>query len=240
MSIPNHTILAATEADIPILTGFLQDSKLHLAINRFLFRDWPAEAAQCANYRSAVEFGVKNPQTTSLKVVNDASGKIVAHMYLRRMSDNENPDTPSESDESDSEKDEQSQNVDDKQDEDKNQDQSQIPDIFVPEVYEKVVEAMNQIEPEITGDHYELTHIYVDPASRRQGIGTQLIQVCHDRAQAEKLPLTICVEPNHHDFFVKQGFKDEKYVDIDLRQWAAENSGYGNFRISRMNFVMSE
>ncbi|KAI1416419.1 hypothetical protein F5Y13DRAFT_186038 [Hypoxylon sp. FL1857] len=214
-SISNYGVLPAVEADIPILTDFLQASKLQLAINRFLFRDWPAEAAQRANYGAAIESGLKNPQTTSLKVVHDDSGKIVAHLYLTRRSAS-----------SGGERRHGAEKASDKGD------QSRVPDTLVPAVYEAVMEAMS--------GYSQIYKATTSPASRGKGIGTYPVQYCRDRAQLEGLPLTISAEPNHHDFFLRRGFRDAKHVDIDLRQWAADNSGYGVFRISRMQFLAEQ
>ncbi|KAI2628658.1 hypothetical protein GGR54DRAFT_588213 [Hypoxylon sp. NC1633] len=222
--IPDHTILPATEADITTLTDFLVASKLQLAINRFLFKDWPATDAQRANYKTHVESGIKNPRTTSLKVVHDGSGKIVAYLYLTKCSKSTDVDARPEAGPAD------------------NQgaasprpSRSSVPDALVPSVVKAMTDAMKELEPDIVGgEYFEITHIYVDPMSRKQGIGTALTQLCHDQAQAEDLPLTICAEPNHHDFFSRRGFGDVEHVDIDLRRWAAENSGYGVFRVSRM------
>ncbi|KAI1079345.1 hypothetical protein F5B20DRAFT_544572 [Whalleya microplaca] len=221
MSIPGHSILPVVEADLPTLTEFLQASKLQLAINRFLFKDWPAVSAQRANSRAAVESGLRDPQTNSLKVVNDSSGIIVAHLFLTRHSSS-NSETRSTSSSG-------------KAAEKESQSQVQVPQSMVPAVLETVRDAMRELKPEFDGDYIELTHIYVEPSSRNQGIGTQLVQVCRDRARADGLPLTICAEPNHHDFFLKRGFRDTKHVDIDLRHWAPEHNGYGIFRVSRMD-----
>ncbi|KAI1380508.1 hypothetical protein F4677DRAFT_441822 [Hypoxylon crocopeplum] len=217
-SIPDHSILPIVEGDEPTLTDFLLASKLQLAINRFVFKDWPAEAAQRANYGAAVHSGLQNPETTSLKVVHEESGEIVAHLFLTRRNKSSDAEKPSNSDKTD-----------------EKGSQSETADALVPAVVGAVTAAIKELEPEaIEGDYFEITHIYVKPSSRRRGIGTQLIQLCRERAQVAGVPLTICAEPNHHDFFLKRGFREAKHVDIDLRQWAAENSGYGVFRISRM------
>ena len=81
----------------------------------------------------------------------------------------------------------------------------------------------------------EVTHICVKPASRKQGIGSQLIQVALDKAKAAGLPLALCAEPPAHAFFLKQGFTDTSAADIDLSQWAPEYCGWGIFRISGMS-----
>ncbi|KAI0965947.1 hypothetical protein F4678DRAFT_451277 [Xylaria arbuscula] len=217
MPVPNHSVAPVTKDDIPTVSGFLQDSKLHLAINRFLIKDWPNFSFQNVNYARAIEGSLSNPQSTSLKVVNDTSGKIVAYIcYTKR------PSGPVKHEKLDPEGDESLAN-------------EEVPDGFVPDVYRAVMNADKELEPNLNTDEYiSLTYLYVEPSSRRQGIGSWLFQIAQEAALAQNLPLTLFSEPNHHDFFVNRGFGDVKKVDIDLREWAAALSGYGVFRVTRM------
>ena len=54
------------------------------------------------------------------------------------------------------------------------------------------------------------------------------------RAEDAALPLSVCSEPGAHKFFLTLGFKDMKHAEIDLRNWAEENSGFGVFRLTGM------
>lgn len=67
---------------------------------------------------------------------------------------------------------------------------------------------------------FEVTYICVEPSSRHQEVGSQLMRICFDRAKADGVPLVVCAEPAAYDFFVKLGFKDTRHVDIDLQKWA--------------------
>ncbi|KAI1424638.1 hypothetical protein F5Y12DRAFT_750938 [Xylaria sp. FL1777] len=217
MAVPNYSVVPITDADIPTIGGFLQDSKLDLAINRFLVKDWPNFPVQKAHYTHAIERGVSNPQTTSLKVVDNASGQPVAHLFYTKKAsrrvENDKPTTEEKGGHTENE----------------------VPVGFVPDVYWAVMSAVEELEPNLDTDEFiELTHLYVQPSSRRQGIGSWLLHIAQEAAIAAKLPLTLFAEPNHHDFFVNRGFGDVKNVDIDLRTWAARLSGYGVFRVSRM------
>jgi predicted N-acetyltransferase YhbS len=80
----------------------------------------------------------------------------------------------------------------------------------------------------------DLTHIFVKPTYRRKGIGSQLVRIAVDKAAEAGIPFSVCSEPAAHDFFLKLGFKDTVHGDIDLRKWAPENSGFGNFRLYGM------
>ena len=79
-----------------------------------------------------------------------------------------------------------------------------------------------------------MTYIYVEPLSRKHGIGSQSMQICFDRAKAERVPLFLSSEPEAYDFFVKQGFRDTRHVDFDLSKWAPAYSGFGIFRLAGM------
>ncbi|KAI1274707.1 hypothetical protein F5Y07DRAFT_372597 [Xylaria sp. FL0933] len=219
MPVPNYSVAPITKDDVPTIGGFLQDSKLQLAINRFLIVDWPNNSFQKAHYTDAIKGGLSNPRTTSLKVTDNTSGQIVAHLFYTKKAS-----SPGEGQSSATEGDGEQAN-------------NQAPDGIVPDVYLAVMDAVKELEPNLDTDEYiELTHLYVEPSSRRQGIGSWLLQIIQEAAAAEKLPLTLFAEPNHHDFFVSHSFRDVKHVDIDLQKWAAPLSGYGVFRVSRMVF----
>jgi predicted N-acetyltransferase YhbS len=71
----------------------------------------------------------------------------------------------------------------------------------------------------------------VEPSYQRQGVGSTLIQLGFDQARAEGLPLTVTAEAPAYGFSDALGFKETKHVDIDLRQYAPANSGFGIFRL---------
>lgn len=140
MSIPNHSILPVSASDLPTLAQFLRSSKLQLAINRFLFKDWPNEAAQIANYTSAVESGFKDPDpsTDRLKVVDDKSGEIVAHLVLTRK-------RPSSTEASTDQEDE----------------KQNVPNGVDPEVFTTVTKAVTKVDQEMEG----IDHLSENPTS---------------------------------------------------------------------------
>ncbi|KAI1760270.1 hypothetical protein GGR53DRAFT_470488 [Hypoxylon sp. FL1150] len=217
--IGGYTIQPATEADIPTLTDFLVKSKRHLAINRFLFIHWPAEEDQHANYGTAVRGGITDPDISSLKVVHTNTNRTVAYLVVARSG---RPETPRQVGNEESQR--QRKEAENRRD---------LTGVINPAVVEAVNDAFKQLGiPE--GEYLEIKYIYVEPSSRRLGIGTQLVRQCLDRANWERLPLTINAEPNHHDWFLRRGFVDVCAVDIDLRAFAPRDSGYGPFRISRM------
>ncbi|KAI0416338.1 hypothetical protein F5X98DRAFT_344189 [Xylaria grammica] len=206
MSVPNHSVVPMTEDDIPAITKFLQDSKLQLAINRFLISDWPNPPFQKAHYGGVIERSLPDRRMTCLKVINDATKEPVAHLFYSRL-----PSHPED------------------------QGSKKVPAGFVPDVYRTVMDFSRELKPSFDTEEYiDLTHLYVEPSSRGLGIGSWLLGIAQGAATEAKLPFSLCSEPTHHGFFVSRGLRDLKTVDVDLRKWAPPASGYGIFRMSRM------
>ncbi|KAI1357313.1 hypothetical protein F5Y08DRAFT_324570 [Xylaria arbuscula] len=217
MPVENHSVIPINQDDIPAIGAFLQASKLQLTINRLLVKDWPNPTLQKAHYTRAIDNAVSNPNVTSLKVINNVTGDAVAQLFYQKKScaQERKDELPEDSEEK--------------------QAKLEVPESFTPAVYYAVMEAVDKLEPVLdTNEYIELTHMYVEPSSRRQGIGSWLLQIVQEAAVAAKLPLSLCSEPNYHSFFAKRGLKDQKHIDIDLAQWAAPYSGYGPFRLCRM------
>jgi hypothetical protein len=84
MSAPIFSILPVSKPDLPILANSVKESKLPLAINRLLFKDWPNEAAQKANYTRPNESTFNDPSVKMWKAVDNQSGEIIAHLVLTR------------------------------------------------------------------------------------------------------------------------------------------------------------
>ncbi len=80
----------------------------------------------------------------------------------------------------------------------------------------------------------EVTHMFVKPTYRRRGIGSELVRLGVERAEKAGIVLAVGAEPEARDFFLSLGFKDSKYFDVDLSQWAPKSSGFGVFRFTRM------
>ncbi|KAF9637086.1 hypothetical protein BFW01_g7982 [Lasiodiplodia theobromae] len=99
---------------------------------------------------------------------------------------------------------------------------------------DRIGEVTVLLGPPSTNNHPELTWIYVSAAHRKRGIGSELVRLASEKAKAAGLPLAVGSEPQAYGFFLKQGFKDTKYADIELRRWAPDNCGFGVFRISGM------
>ncbi|CAO2651175.1 Nn.00g094720.m01.CDS01 [Neocucurbitaria sp. VM-36] len=96
ISIPNHTIQTLASADIRTLAAFVQASKLQLAINQFLFKDWPNEKAQQKHNLQAVTANFDNQNVARFKVTKkekkDEKPAISAKHERPRMPNAMNPE----------------------------------------------------------------------------------------------------------------------------------------------------
>ncbi|KAF2106230.1 hypothetical protein BDV96DRAFT_654937 [Lophiotrema nucula] len=215
--IEGYSIHPVTEPDLPTLTQFLLDAKLGLAVNRFLFRDWPNYEAQRRNYGAAIENGFyRNEESEMVKVVEDASGRgeVVAHLVWNHKKVKE-------------EKGEEQIGEDGGQEEkDDVMGERQVPEGMVPEVFHMVVEGVRELAGVKKGvEHIELTHIYVLPQHRQKGIGTALVELVKQKAKEKGLPVLMGSEPQAKRLFETCGFEETGFVDWDLRRFAKENCG---------------
>ncbi|KAF4552126.1 Hypothetical protein D9617_11g009750 [Elsinoe fawcettii] len=212
MAAPKHSIVPTTKDDVKILARYLQASKLQLAINRFVIKDWPNEKWQLEHYTAQVKGAHENPDHGSYKVVDEESGEILAHLVLTKYAASTKIPNDSAAGEA---------HV------------FSVPDGLVPEFFFEIMNAVQDIEWQVADrDRLDLTWFYVRPQSRRQGIGSQLVKFALARAKEQDLPLVTAAEPQPYDFMKKRGFKDTKHADFDLAKWAPPNSGYGTFRLS--------
>jgi hypothetical protein len=61
-----------------------------------------------------------------------------------------------------------------------------------------------------------------------------LVRSSIEKAKTAGLPIVVSAEPAAHVFFQHRGFRDVKHAVIDLRKWAPEYTGFGEFRLTRM------
>ncbi|KAJ5594053.1 uncharacterized protein N7459_000261 [Penicillium hispanicum] len=214
MTTPDYSIAAVASSDLPTLARFIHDAKLALSINRLIFLDWPNEPVQSRQYTSAVQSGYDDPSIECFKAVDNHSQEIIGYFVLGRKRSVEK--TPP---------------IDIKNDDSK----ADVPEGLNPALLAEVVNATSLIARETEDiDRYELIYMCVKPALQRQGIGSELVRLGFERAQAEGIPLAVCAEAPAYKFFAKLGFKETTHVDIDLRNYAPANTGFGIFRLTGM------
>lgn len=62
------------------------------------------------------------------------------------------------------------------------------------------------------------------------------MQKAFESARADGVPLMVSAEPKSFAFFEKLGFKSLKHIDMNLASYAAPNSGFGTFTMTRMSW----
>lgn len=212
MSTPTITLQPALHPDLEALINNLQASKLSLTINRVLWTQWPNLACQRPQYIKAITTSFNDENIDVLKAVDDETGMIVGHLVLSHRLKAESG----------------------KGEEEWKEGKREPPEGIVVEVFEEVMKFAAGTKVLTGKEHLELTHIYITPSHRRQGIGRKLVAFAVKKAKGEGLRLGAGVEPEAYAFFKAMGFRDTKAVDIDLRRWAVEKAGFGVFRFSGM------
>ncbi|KAF2815164.1 uncharacterized protein BDZ99DRAFT_408908, partial [Mytilinidion resinicola] len=216
---PGYSLHPVTTPDLPTISALLAASKLPLAINRFLYKDWPNEAVQLAHCAKVVEAAHQAAESERLKVVDDATGEIVGRLVMTRKTGK--GEVGEGEGEAATKK-------------------GEVPEYMVPEVHERVVRAARELEAGIEGrgvdylGFVELTHSYVKPSHRGRGIWSSLIKLLLERGKQAGVPVYVCSEPQMRRGFLGLGFRETGFVDIDLREFAEENCGWGVFRLTGM------
>ncbi|KAJ5707570.1 hypothetical protein N7488_007371 [Penicillium malachiteum] len=196
--------------DLPFLGEFIHSAKLALSINRLIYLNWPNEELQSAQYLRAVTSGFHDTSAECFKAIDNVAGEIVGYINVKSHK---------------------AENLLDKKPDPK----SPIPEGLNPPLLAEVNNAVSEIAKETEGmERFVITYMCVKPTTQRHGVGSKLVQLGIDRAKAGGVPLTVCAEAPSIPFFTSLGFVEMKHVDMDLRKYAPDNSGFGIFRLAGM------
>ncbi|KAJ6178164.1 hypothetical protein N7519_008625 [Penicillium mononematosum] len=212
MAGPNHTISPVESSDLPFLSKFIHSAKLSLSINRLLYQPWPNHPVQEKQYTGAVEGAFADSSMECFKATDVDSNAIIGYIVLARKTATKGDSmAPAQSTDNG----------------------HNVPEGMNPDVLAEVSAANIAISKATENiDRYELVYLCVEPSYQRQGVGSSLLQLGFDRARAQAIPLATAAEAPAYGFFDKLGFKETRHVDIDLRKYAPENSGFGIFRLT--------
>lgn len=235
-----YTIEPVTSNDLSFLSEFIHSAKLALTINRLVFLDWPNEQLQSKLYSRAVHSGYENPSVDCFKAVDNNTQEIIGYIVMRKQSAPKPGHTFEETPEG------------------QKASEDSVPHGLNLPLFTEINSAVNEIAERTKGlelfgkssrllsrpcivtqanilvPRTEIVYMCVKPSAQRHGIGSSLVQLAFDRAKAQGIPVNVCAEAPSIPFFDSIGFKETKHVDIDLRNYAAENSGFGVFRLSGM------
>jgi predicted N-acetyltransferase YhbS len=80
----------------------------------------------------------------------------------------------------------------------------------------------------------DLQIVAVKDTLRGQGVGTGLVKFCLEKSRAAGVPLCLYSVPRAKDFYLRLGFKETSYAEIDLSKFARPYEGYGLHRTTAM------
>ncbi|KAJ5733718.1 hypothetical protein N7493_002504 [Penicillium malachiteum] len=164
-----------------------------------------AKLALSINLLKSRHFGFHGTSAECFKTIDNVTGEIVGYIDITAKS-------------------QEAENLSDKKPDPK----SPIPEGLNPPLLAEVNNAVGEIAKETDGmERFVLTRI-------RRGVGSKLVQLGIDRAKAGGVPLTVCAEAPSITFFTSLGFVETRHVDMDLRKYAPDNSGFGLFRLAGM------
>lgn len=108
----------------------------------------------------------------------------------------------------------------------------QIPPYFNQEFVVKTGAEVEQLKSLMNGEeHYYLSAFAVDPCQQGKGIGSQLMKHCLDIADQSSFRTWLIAFPGSHSLYLRFGFKDVEYRDVDLNAWdKGRLRGYGVYR----------
>lgn len=77
----------------------------------------------------------------------------------------------------------------------------------------------------------DISAFAVHPLYQGQGIGSQLLKHCLDITNKSSLRTWLIAFPGSHSLYLRFGFKDVEYRDVDLNAWDnGRLRGYGVYR----------
>lgn len=77
----------------------------------------------------------------------------------------------------------------------------------------------------------DISAFAVNPVYQGQGIGSQLLKHCLDITDKSPLRTWLIAFPGSHSLYLRFGFKDVEYRDVDLNAWDnGRIRGYGVYR----------
>lgn len=75
-----------------------------------------------------------------------------------------------------------------------------------------------------------MTSFGVLPQYQGRGYGSILLAKCNEIADEKKLPLFLTALPGAYELYLRHGFVEVAYGEIDLTKWAKPHTGYGTYR----------
>ncbi|KAF4632391.1 hypothetical protein G7Y89_g5744 [Cudoniella acicularis] len=210
MSLPKHEITPIIASDLLTLANFIFLSNFAQATNRFLFLDWPNEAAQTALFLSGLEKSSQDSDQQMWKVVDEESGAMIASLILTRKRPIDNSS-------------------------ERGKQKPAVPEGVNGEFLAVMRQALEVVQKDMEGiDYLVLSSIFVDLTFRERGLGSKLVNLSLQKAAEGSLSLFLSSVPSATGFYRKLGFANTVHTDVDLGTWGPEFGGCGVYRLQGM------
>ncbi|KUJ07680.1 acyl-CoA N-acyltransferase [Mollisia scopiformis] len=204
----SFAILPAEEADIPALAETLTWSHISEAVMSFFFLDWPRTDIMLQYMADRLAGKFAEPQSKIFKAVDATSGAILGLVCMTLETGEEVADRKFTS-----------------------------PGTFEPPpgfdwgFAQMVVEGLGKLDWNMVGKkHYMVSSLAVDPKHHKKGLGTRLMDHCHQIADKDGLAIYLNAFPGAHHLYLKWGYENVEKFDVDLGAYGEKYRGFGIYR----------
>ncbi|KAH8667492.1 acyl-CoA N-acyltransferase [Tricladium varicosporioides] len=203
----NHSLLPATEADLPTLINLLTTSYFTEALCPFMFASWPDTKDMLAYFTQRVLARHSESSSELLKVVDAQDGKIIAMCCLSLMSADAGSDPLKFSED------------------------GKGPEGINLEFAGYAATKFVEIDKWMMGKrHFLISSCAVTPECQGQGIGSAMVNYCVKKSLEGGLPTYLTAFPRARSMYAKCGFEVVQDIVLDLNSFGTKDSGYGLYR----------
>lgn len=224
MSTPPLTIVPATMDDLSDLVRLHTTCYVTDPFTAILFKDWPSTRTLTMLVNHRITGSLQDHDAVLFKAIDDSSGELVGFVTLTTSLGGDGRV-------------------------DKVVEGIQLPETVAKDVLVKNVLKMQEGQEALHGLKFlgiytfvrrkeksysltsiALTSLCVDPQYQRQGIGNKLIERCIEVSNDENIPIYLNASPAASSLYLRSGFEQVRYFDIDLGAYGKKYRGYGIYR----------
>ncbi|KAF4626415.1 hypothetical protein G7Y89_g11744 [Cudoniella acicularis] len=206
----------ADVSDLPSLAEIQLQAYNDESINRFAFTNWPDPANMLTFYKYMLKQRFASSSTRVFKAVESSTGEILGFMCwtLERGDDEEEKTKGNE--EADPLK----------------TMMQELPPCLKMDFLKATAPEFEKLKNIMKGPrHYYISAFAVAPKFQGKGIGSRLLMHCLDIVDDEGLATWLTAVPGSHALYLRFGFEDRGFFDIDLNEWdGGRCKGFGAYR----------
>ncbi|KAJ8070663.1 hypothetical protein OCU04_001034 [Sclerotinia nivalis] len=212
------TLQNASLDDLPVLAEINRQAFMPELSAQIAFKNWPDVENMRVFFAARLRERLINTDTKVFKAVDVATGIITGFVCLTlEIGDEESSGSVKPADAK------------------KNPTQhaiEQIPDFLDLEFVMSSGAEIELMKKRMGGSkHYYVSTFVVAPQYQSHGIGTTLLSHCLSIADKEGIPAWLISFPGSHTLYLRLGFEDVEYNDLDLSKWDKRKyRGFGIYR----------